>query len=158
MNTNTSTNEKASAGLNALQILAEAHANAREFFATADVRNAAPVATGYAGRAPQVIMVLPPVHSRDADPQIVSLARDLVRAHDCDTVAIFYPVQIEPTNSNAPVEHGVLIEVQSKGAASLKRLLQLKGHKNGRNEFSVALPVIGKSFGVYYPDLLREVA
>lgn len=158
MNINTSNNEKARNESRALQILNEAHANARTFFATADVTSASPVATGYAGRAPQIIMVLPPVHSQDADPHVVSLAREMVRAHNCDTVAIFYPVQIDPTDPNAQVEHGVLIEVQSTGQASLKRLLQLKGRKDGQNQFSVALPVIGKSFGVYYPDLVRAVA
>ncbi len=158
MNNNTSSNNTISVGSRALQILAEAHANAREFFATADVNNAAPVATGYSGREPKIVMVLPPVHSQEADPQVVDLAREMVRAHDCDCVAVFYPVRIDPTDPAAPAEQGVLIEVQAKGQASLKRLLQLKGRTNGRNQFSVALPVLGKSFGVYYPDLLREVA
>lgn len=140
-----------------LDILKEAHQNAREFFATVDISNAHPVATGYEGGVPKIIMVMPPVRMPEADPQVVVLAQDMLKAYGCDCVVFFYPVQFEPENQDAPFEHGVIVEVQSKGGISIKRLLKLKGKVKGKNELSAALPVLGKGYGLYYPNLIDEV-
>lgn len=139
------------------EILKAAHQSAREFFSEVDISSAHPVATGYVGNVPKVIMVLPPVHIPEPDPQVVALAQDMLQSYGCDHVVFFYPVQLEPSDPNGTVDHGVVVEVQAKGQASIKRLLQLKGRANGKNELSAALPVLGKGFGVYYPNLMDQV-
>ena len=137
------------------EIMQEAHNNARQFFSELEICNAHPVVTGYAGYMPQIIMHLPPVRTAEPDQNLVLHAQNMLKQHDCDGAVIFYPVRIESNKDEDPVGHGVVVEVQAKGQASLKRILVLKDRVNGKNELTPPLPVLGKSFGVFYPNLVN---
>jgi len=150
--------EPKSSGAALLKILNDACDDAYEIYRQCEPERCDPILTGWSAGVNTLLMTLLPVHDESPDPAEVATIRALVRAHECDVITVFYPVCIcgDDQFDDSEPAFGVIVEVQCKGLTPVKRLLHIDRENP---QVTVAkLPVIGRSFGVFYPSFFSEEA
>lgn len=139
-------------------VLKWACAEARELYRHLHPDRCRPVMTGCRPDGSTIVMPLPPVHDATPDPRVVTAARSILRSQGCHCVLVYYPVIIsrDDGHDHSAPAFGIIVEIQQRGLPPLKRLLPLDHVVRNTRQPLPVLPVIGRSFGVFYPHLLND--
>lgn len=138
------------------EILNRSCIEAHTLYCDADPSQCVPVMTGCRWYGAAVVMPLEPVFDAQPDPEAVAIAKAIIRSQNCDYVVMFYPVHIIPNDENddSEPEFGVIVEIQPRGLPTVKRLIHIDRKARDMSKPLPKLPVIGRTFGVFYPHLL----
>lgn len=139
-------------------IATELAPHAIEFNRTREIPLSVPIATGYRGREAQFITPLPPIHTAEADPEVVLALKTALRRFNCDAVGIFSPIclQARPDEEEGTDRYGLCLEVHARGASPMLKIIELVRREADQNFFGPLLPCKGIAFGVIYPDLVND--